>query len=934
MNKEKQVIRFRLYVWAVTYCLLCALPVRALEVRGFTFSHLGKEEGLANQRIFAISQTPSGALWWASMTGVGRYNGSTVRNYRLDESTPYSHLGGRVIKMVTDSSNIYAFDNRGTIYLFDALHDRFNVVTSVSKKMGHDVGLNDIHVDGNCLYLAMHDGVFVMKDSVLSPVMKGPYVNSIVTMGDRLLFCARDGVYDGNGHQLLPYNAECGYYDELSGRLWVGGYEKGLHIVTINQEAQVTADEFVGLSGGSARQNPIRGICPYDDETMLVGIDGEGVFQVRRDGRGPCSLLFDANDSDHGVLHGNGVYSIVVDTWKNIVIGTYSGGIDIARPTGSTAAVYRYVRHNRQSLLNDHVNTVMPLSDELVLMGTDNGISIVNIKTGLWQHCCQGTVVLGTGNKPGGSVLVSTYGKGVYEIDSRASVSHVYTTGNSALTDDHVYATLYDKDSGLWVGTLSGDLLYKPNPRAQSSTTRYYPIHNVQAITQLASGQIAVGTAFGLKLITPGSDVVKELNYAPSGVTDINPFVNHLLASGLELWIATDGGGVYVYHLAKHESRQLTTAHGLPSNYVRSLVKGRDGRIWIATDEGLAFVSPDASTKVVNVNYCYGLNREYSRGAAQNLPNGDIIFGSTTGAIVMHPDNVQSVNYTAKLTIVGVTSPVDQDRLQTAAVQQALEEGELRLSYHQRTFELLFESVNMRNHFDIAYRYRMGHGEWSPATDLQYIRFVDVEPGTHQFILQCISRTSGTVLDTKTLVIVIARPWWNSWWMWCVYVALVILAFYGAWRVYELHEKYMRLTIDTLAPLSLASSSSPHPPKAITPSPSPITQTPDSQQSAAKEFVDKATHLILDRLSDTDFTIDELCREMAMSRTLFYVKLKSYTGKSPQDFVRIIRLERAAALLRSGRSVTDAAALTGFDNPKYFSTVFKKYFAVSPSKYQ
>ena len=91
--------------------------------------------------------------------------------------------------------------------------------------------------------------------------------------------------------------------------------------------------------------------------------------------------------------------------------------------------------------------------------------------------------------------------------------------------------------------------------------------------------------------------------------------------------------------------------------------------------------------------------------------------------------------------------------------------------------------------------------------------------------------------------------------------------------------------------------------------------------------------LVIDNLSDADFTIDRLCREMAMSRTLFYVKLKSYTGKSPQDFIRIIRLERAAALLRSGKQVTDVAALTGFDNPKYFSTVFKKYFGVSPSKY-
>ena len=71
-----------------------------------------------------------------------------------------------------------------------------------------------------------------------------------------------------------------------------------------------------------------------------------------------------------------------------------------------------------------------------------------------------------------------------------------------------------------------------------------------------------------------------------------------------------------------------------------------------------------------------------------------------------------------------------------------------------------------------------------------------------------------------------------------------------------------------------------------------------------------------------------------MSRTLFYVKLKSYTGKSPQDFIRIIRLERSAALLRNGQPVAEVAAMVGIDNAKYFSTVFKKYFGVSPSKYR
>ncbi|HHU37143.1 MAG TPA: response regulator, partial [Treponema sp.] len=101
-----------------------------------------------------------------------------------------------------------------------------------------------------------------------------------------------------------------------------------------------------------------------------------------------------------------------------------------------------------------------------------------------------------------------------------------------------------------------------------------------------------------------------------------------------------------------------------------------------------------------------------------------------------------------------------------------------------------------------------------------------------------------------------------------------------------------------------------------------------------RSFVDRATQLVIDNISNTDFTIDTLCREMAMSRTLFYNRLKSLTGKSPQEFIRLIRLQKSAELLRNGKNVSETAIDCGFVNPKYFSTLFKQYFGVQPSKYQ
>lgn len=275
-----------------------------------------------------------------------------------------------------------------------------------------------------------------------------------------------------------------------------------------------------------------------------------------------------------------------------------------------------------------------------------------------------------------------------------------------------------------------------------------------------------------------------------------------------------------------------------------------------------------------------------------------------------------------------------------------LGERKLKLSYQQRTFELYIESINLRYQFDIAYQYKVGDGSWSQLSTQQYIRFVNLEPGTHPLTVRAVSKANRIVLDEQKLTIIIGRPWWNSWWMWCVYIALIALLFYGALWTYGQHTRYMRFVVNSVGSGNEKDLQASLPEQKQDKAVQLISANKelqldgnkdDAAATAEKEntaFVDIVTKLILDNISDSGFTIDRLCKEMAMSRTMFYVKLKSYTGKSPQEFIRIVRLERAAVLLRSGHKVGNVAEEVGFDNAKYFSTAFKKYFGVSPSKYR
>lgn len=97
-------------------------------------------------------------------------------------------------------------------------------------------------------------------------------------------------------------------------------------------------------------------------------------------------------------------------------------------------------------------------------------------------------------------------------------------------------------------------------------------------------------------------------------------------------------------------------------------------------------------------------------------------------------------------------------------------------------------------------------------------------------------------------------------------------------------------------------------------------------------FMNKVVAYIEEKMSNEDFSIDNLSIEMAMSRSVFYKKIKSLVGQNPQDFIRDIKMKKAANLLREKKySIGEIAYLTGFPNAKYFSTAFKKYYGVSPS---
>ncbi len=105
-------------------------------------------------------------------------------------------------------------------------------------------------------------------------------------------------------------------------------------------------------------------------------------------------------------------------------------------------------------------------------------------------------------------------------------------------------------------------------------------------------------------------------------------------------------------------------------------------------------------------------------------------------------------------------------------------------------------------------------------------------------------------------------------------------------------------------------------------------------ESADEKFIQQALAVIEKNISNPDFSVEEMSRELFMSRVALYKKLLNLTGKTPIEFIRSIRLQRAAQLLQKKElTVAEVAYEVGFNNPKYFSKYFKLEYDVLPSVY-
>jgi len=817
-----KIIKNTLFIAAVVMVfMLLAQKSYGIQHVIFEVLRIDNAMGLSSQKVYSFAEDENGAIWISTKSGVDRYNGRILKNYTLESNSFYGDRAGRIIQLYLNKGILYAYENTGKVHIYSPIYDSFILRSNLSDLSHDDVVLNKmlINNDGSILY-ATNDGLFkYVSDKDYRPILPGAAVNDIIVAKGYLFAATSSGLkIMRNDHAvkdvglLKDTNIQSLYFDEGNDALYIGAFNKGLYKLNLSDFSVAPIHATNNLL-----QKPIRSIVNLNPNSLAIGIDGSGVLAYNTLDNSLTALV-NTELAPEFSFTGNGVYALLNDGQGNLWIGSYTGGVTMVSLSPSPIHIINHINDNPNSLDNNNVNYIIETSDENIWYATDRGISIYNPRTGIWRNTLSGIVVVSLCEDGNGNILAGCYGDGVYRLDLSGSIKGHWTQNDGALASNYIFAIHTDSRGKIWVGSPHGILV-----ALNSDGTLYhrFEIQGVMSINIIDNKSIGVATVNGFYIIdTETNSYNWYANFQEQSEHDVSAYIIPMMfTTGSSVWLGTEGGGLNLYDYKNRKIiREVKMSDGLPSNDIYGLVRDTKGRLWASTGNGLAIIG---DSTISSLNFINGIAREYNKSSILKTSNGDLIFGSTAGAVRLSPDKISVAEYSAPLKISRFTIDGISDE-ESAAIKpilfEMLQNRNIVLSANQNSFDIDFEAINIGYRNDIAYQYILeGYDhDWSEMTVDGTARFRNVPSGSYTLKIKALRNSDGRVIDETSIDITVKEPWWNTIWARICYLAIIALVIYFIIRYkwYQLRKEHyedkIRFFINTAhdirTPLSLVMS--------------------------------------------------------------------------------------------------------------------------------
>lgn len=668
------------------------------------------EQGLPQNEVRSMAQTPDGYLWFGTRDGVARFDGMKFTVFRQETTPGIGHnmfgamlvdRAGRLWVATGDGLSCFEHGQFRRYTERDGLPA--NAVHSLFEDRAGTLWI------GTWNGLAAFDGTHFRK------------------------FARQDG---------LPANSISGLAEDGTGGLWVGTYGGGLAHMTNGKISVLTTQEglpanfiqtvfhdrsgnlWIGTQKGSALLNPAgrlqilhdlpgKTICFYQDREGVIWAASDKTFGRYRSG---ASLVFEQQEGPN-----QDVEAVFQDRDGSLWVGTSGAGV--ARYRSGPFVPYT----TKEGLADDRTNTIIQDSKGDLWIGGPHALSH-KTASGIWkvpQEDFGGGAIRSVAEDGRGELWVGT-SKGVARFNQR----HWSNLGPRDGIPLDVHVLYADRAGRMWIGSPEGVTIWDHGRTSTLSQKQGLPGNYVMSILEDRRGSIWIGTITGLARVDSGSIT----SYTTANGLSSN-YIQCLYQDAKDtIWICTPSG---LNRLRDGHFYAFSTKDGMISDSTLQVLEDEQKHFWISSYRGIFRVNRDdlnalatgAIGRVDAVSYgtedgmksiaCAGLG---TQPAGWKARNGTLWFPTDTGVVSIKPSALPPPE----------PAPVP---IIEAVLKDGVDSTGAIVGPNVHRIDFAFSAPTSVGAETLEFRYRLqGYdGEWQDAGTMRRISFTNLHQGKYRF---------------------------------------------------------------------------------------------------------------------------------------------------------------------------------------------------------
>lgn len=768
------------------------------------FIHYEMNDGLSRNLVAAITQDQMGFMWFGTRNGLNRFDGHNFKVYYRSEGG----LEGNDISSLLTTADGSLWIGGGTgLYKYDFSNESFRrIIAKASDGVEIRSNVNQICAFGNDLVIVTDRQGLFLYDTAEDKLTHNPFQNH--------------------------FNSTAVTCDAKQ-RIWLSFFGDGLYYV----DKSLKNEKKLVLPAGAQQLEgvPIRGIIATEQNQLIVGTEGKGVFMLNLNTMAVTSLFDDMSDKGkvvhtlarrendiiaatedgiyvyemltHNTSHyhhepsnpmslaDNSIQSLYCDNKGGIWIGTYFGGVCYSPNKMMLFDGYFPRMDVSNSIHGRRVREIVEDGQGYIWIGTeDGGLNRFNPATGEFHFFKESSVFSNIHGLcvVGDKLWVGTYSNGVVIIDTRTlKITQTITAQAgkaNTLLDNDIFAIEKTHDGNVYLGTLGGLCRYLSGDEVQYiDEVPHSIIFDIHEDRKGNLWAVIFGNSISCRKASSGKWV--SYSIANSKLPAMNVLKVEELSDGT-LLVTTDDSGILCYNAKKDAFEPYEVNALAPNSATFCVLEDSSNKLWISTSHGLVWFDPETKQSHTYTTANGLIDNNFNYKSALLAQDGRMYMGCLKGIIAFHPEQFQDITVTPKIVATELyvnNTAVRQYGDASPLLKSIVLTDRLSLAHSESSFAIQVASLLYGNDEQVQMEYMLSGFDniWMPVPENNIISFINVPDGRYTLCVRASASSNDIDIKQFEMEITVRPPFYRSWWAYLFYLLCLAALTYFAVHILQ-----------------------------------------------------------------------------------------------------------------------------------------------------